>query len=303
MNAQKTMSTQAWLEMGLLAVIWGGSFLSIRLALNEVPVMTAVAHRVFWAMLVLWGYILVRKFPLPTSPKIWVAFLVMGLLNNVIPFSLMAWGQLHIETGLTSILNATTAIFGVVVASIVFSDERLTKSRAIGVVLGFLGVATAIGLENLMQFNIRSTAQLAVLAGTLSYAFAGAWARKMLVGLSPQVAAAGMLTGSTAVMVPLAFAIDGPPSFQLSVTAWGAIAYYAVVATACAYLLYYRILAMAGSGNLMICTLLVAPVAIILGALVLGEELAPRAYAGFGLLALGLLVLDGRIFAKFRKAP
>ena len=297
------MTTRAWVEMGLLALIWGGSFLSIRLALNEVPVMTAVAHRVFWAMLVLWGYILVRKLPVPRSPKVWGAFLVMGLLNNVIPFVLMAWGQLHIETGLTSILNATTAIFGVVVASIVFSDERLTLNRAIGVILGFMGVATAIGLENLTQFDIRSTAQLAVLAGTLSYAFAGAWARKMLGGLAPQVASAGMLTGSAIVMVPLALVIDGMPSFNLSATAWGAIGYYAVIATAFAYLLYYRILAVAGSGNLMICTLLVAPVAIVLGAVILGEELAPRAYVGFGLLALGLLVLDGRIFAFLRKAP
>ena len=171
------MSSQAWVEMALLAVIWGGSFLSIRLALNEIPVMTAVAHRVFWAMLVLWAYILLRKLPLPRSLRVWAAFLVMGLLNNVIPFVLMAWGQLHIETGLTSILNATTAIFGVVVASVVFADERLTLNRAVGVVLGFFGVATAIGLENLANFDIRSTAQLAVLAGTLSYAFAGAWAR------------------------------------------------------------------------------------------------------------------------------
>jgi len=303
MNAQKSLSTQAWVELGGLALIWGASFLAIRLALNEVPVMTAVAHRVFWAMLVLWGYIAIRRLPVPRSPKIWAAFLVMGLLNNVVPFLLMTWGQLHIETGLTSILNAATAIFGVVVASIFFADERLTVTRTIGVVLGFFGVATAIGLDNLMQFNIRSTAQLAVLAGTLSYAFAGAWARRKLTGLAPQVAAAGMLTGSALVMVPLALAIDGAPSFQLSATAWGAIAYYAVIATAGAYLLYYRILAMAGSGNLMICTLLVAPVAIVLGALVLGEELAPRAYVGFALLALGLLVLDGRIFAKFRQAP
>ena len=303
MNAQKSLSTQAWVELGVLALIWGGSFLAIRLALNEVPVMTSVAHRVFWAMLVLWGYIAIRRLPVPRDPKIWAAFLVMGLLNNVIPFSLMAWGQLHIETGLTSILNAATAIFGVVVASVIFADERLTATRAIGVVLGFFGVATAIGIENLTQFDIRSTAQLAVLAGTLSYSLAGAWARQMLAGLTPQVAAAGMLTGSALVMVPLALAIDGTPSFQLSTTAWGAIAYYAVIATAGAYLLYYRILAMAGSGNLMICTLLVAPVAIVLGALVLGEELAPRAYVGFALLALGLLVLDGRIFVKFRKAP
>ncbi|EPX79117.1 Permease of the drug/metabolite transporter (DMT) superfamily [Litoreibacter arenae DSM 19593] len=300
---QKTMTTRAWAEMALLALIWGGSFLSIRLALNEVPVMTTVAHRVFWAMLVLWAYIAVRRLPLPRDPRIWGAFLVMGLLNNVIPFSLMAWGQLHIETGLTSILNAATAIFGVIVASALFADEQLTPRRAVGVVFGFFGVATAIGLENLLQLDIRSTAQLAVLAGTLSYAVAGAWARRMLARLTPQVAAAGMLTGSSLVMVPLALVIDGVPSFDLSPTVWGAIGYYAVIATACAYLLYYRILDMAGSGNLMICTLLIAPVAIVLGAVVLGEELAPRAYLGFAILALGLLVLDGRILRFLRAAP
>ncbi|MEP3345953.1 MAG: DMT family transporter [Litoreibacter sp.] len=303
MNTQKTMTTGAWLELTLLSLIWGGSFLSIRLALNEIPVMTAVAHRVFWAMLILWCYILIRKHPIPRSPKIWGAFLVMGALNNVIPFVLMGWGQLHIETGLTSIMNATTAVFGVVVASILFADERLTWNRAAGVLLGFLGVTTAIGLQNLTQFDIRSTAQIAVIAGTLSYALAGAWARKTLSSLPPQVAAAGMLTGAALIMLPLAFAVDGAPSLNLSLTAWGAVGYYSIIATAGAYLLYYRILSMAGSGNLMLCTLLVAPVAIVLGALVLGEDLAPRAYAGFALLALGLLVLDGRIFGILRKAP
>ncbi|PTX55791.1 EamA domain-containing membrane protein RarD [Litoreibacter ponti] len=300
---QKSMSTRAWAELALLSLIWGGSFLSIRLALDEVPFVTSVAHRVFWAMVVLWLYILVRRLPVPRAPRVWGAFLAMGMLNNVIPFSLMAWGQLHIETGLTSILNASTAIFGVIVAALVFADERLTPTRAVGVALGFFGVATAIGLENLAQFDIRSTAQLAVLAGTLSYALAGSWARMTLGGLSPQVAAAGMLTGSTLIMVPAALLIDGVPSTDLSLTATSAIAYYAIIATAGAYLLYYRILAMAGSGNLMICTLLIAPVAIILGALVLGEQLAPRAYAGFALLALGLLVLDGRVMRFLRAAP
>lgn len=303
MKPQMKMSSRAWVEMAILSAIWGGSFLSIKLALAEVPFVTSVAHRVFWAMLVLWSYILIRRLPVPNAPKIWGAFLVMGLLNNVIPFSLMAWGQLHIETGLTSILNATTAIFGVVVAAIFFADEKLTLSRAIGVVLGFFGVATAIGLENLVQFDIRSTAQLAVLCGTLSYAFAGVWARKNMKGLSAQVAAAGMLTGSSLVMVPAAYLIDGAPSVDLSVTTTLAIAYYAIIATATAYLLYYRILAVAGSGNLMLCTLLVAPVAIILGALVLQEQLAPRAYVGFAMLALGLLVLDGRVFGFLRRAP
>lgn len=293
-SIQKTISPRAWAELALLSTIWGASFLSIRIALDELPPLTTVAHRVFWAMLILWGYVLVRRLPIPRDPKVWIAFLGMGLLNNVIPFSLMAWGQLHIETGLTSILNATTAVFGVLVAAVFFADERLTTRRMIGVLLGFLGVATAIGLSSLAQFDLRSLGQLAVLGGTLSYALAGVWARKRLTELAPQVAAAGMVTGSTFIMIPLAYFIDGPFDLSLTSRTWIAIGYYAVVATAIAYLLYYRVLAMAGSGNLMLCTLLVAPVAIVLGALILGETLRPQAYLGFGLLALGLLILNSK---------
>ena len=298
MTVQKSMSGRAWAELVLLASIWGGSFLSIRIALDEIGFVTSVAHRVGWAALVLWGVVLLRRLPVPKTARVWAAFFVMGLLNNVIPFSLMAWGQLHIETGLTSILNAATAIFGVLVAAIVFRDERLTARRAIGVGLGFLGVATAIGLENFAKFDLRSLAQLAVLGGTLSYALAGSWARSTLSGLSPQVAAAGMLTGSSLVMLPAAVVLDGWPSLALQADTIAAISYYAIAATAFAYLLYYRVLAMAGSGNLMLCTLLIAPVAIVLGALVRGEALLPQAYLGFALLALGLIVLDGRVVRR-----
>ncbi|MEM9786839.1 MAG: DMT family transporter [Pseudomonadota bacterium] len=294
-TAQKTISTRAWGELFVLGFIWGGSFLSIHIALQEIGPLTAVAHRTFWAMLILWAYVVLRRLTLPTDPRIWAAFLVMGLMNNVIPFSLMAWGQLHIETGLTSILNAATAIFGVIAAALFFADERLTLRKSIGVTLGFFGVATAIGLSALTQFDIRSLGQLAVIGGTISYALAGVWARKMLGGLTPQVAAAGMLTGATLIMLPAAWVVEGPIALSLTAQTWGAIAYYAIIATALAYLLYYRVLAMAGSGNLMLCTLLVAPVAIVLGAIVLGEALPIRAYIGFALLALGLIILDGRL--------
>ncbi len=293
---QKTISARAWFELMILSLIWGASFLSIRIALNEVGPLTAVAHRTFWAMLILWIYVLVRRVELPGELRIWAAFLVMGLLNNVIPFSLMAWGQLHIETGLTSILNAATAIFGVIAAAIFFTDERLTARRAMGVSIGFFGVCTAIGLGAFKDFDIRSLGQLAVIGGTISYALAGVWARKILRHLPPQVAATGMLTGATLVTLPTAMLIEGPIALDLQLRTWAAIGYYAVVATTIAYLLYYRVLAMAGSGNLMLCTLLVAPVAIILGAIMLGEDLPLRAYAGFVLLALGLLILDGRLF-------
>ena len=295
---QSTLSSRAWAELGLLALIWGGSFLSIRIALDEIAPFTSVLHRVFWAALALWLVVLWRGLPLPRSLRIWGAFFVMGLLNNVIPFGLMAWGQLHIETGLTSIFNAATALWGVLVAALLLADEKLTWRKGLGVVLGFAGVVMAIGPEALKSFDIRSLAQIAILAGTVSYAFAGVWAKTHLATLPPIMSAAGMLTGSTLIMLPLALWYDGLPGLDLAPVTWAAILYYAGIATAFAYLLYYRVLAMAGSGNLMLVTLLIPPVAITLGALVRNEALAPNALAGFGLLALGLIVLDGRVFRR-----
>ena len=285
----------------ILSLLWGGSFLSVRIALDKIGPLTTVAHRTGWAMLILWGYVALRRLPVPQGWRVWAAFLGMGILNNVIPFSLMAWGQLHIESGLTSILNAATAIFGVIAAAIFFSDERLSARKAIGVTFGFFGVATAIGLSSLAQFDLRSLGQLAVIGGTVSYALAGVWARKSLSHLPPQIAAAGMVTGASIVMIPMAWIIEGPIALSLEPRTWAAIAYYAIAATAVAYLLYYRVLQLAGSGNLMLCTLTVAPVAIVLGAVVLGEALPLRAYIGFGLLAVGLLILDGRLVARLKR--
>lgn len=292
MEPQKHLSPRAWAELLLLGLIWGASFISIRIALDTIPVMTSVLHRVFWAMLALWIVVWIRKLKVPTSPHIWGAFLIMGLLNNAIPFSLMAWGQLYIETGLTSILNAATAVFGVLIAAMFFKDERLTLARGMGVGLGFLGVAIAIGLRNFATFDLQSAAQLAIVAGTVSYAFASAWARSKLSGLSPIVAAAGMLTGSTLLILPVTLVVDGIPTLNLPVITWTAIAYYALIATAGAYLLYYRVLAMAGAGNLMLVTLVIPPVAIVLGALLRDEALPAQAFLGFAVLAVGLLILN-----------
>ena len=296
MNMQKSISARAWAEMLLLAAIWGASFVSIRIALDDIGPLTIVAHRVGWAALVLWVSVAVMRLPVPRDPRVWLAFLGMGFLNNVIPFGLMAWGQLHIESGLTSILNAATAIFGVIAAAVFFADERITGRKAVGVGLGFAGVATAIGLDNLRSLDLRSLAQLAVIGGTMSYALASVWARKFMGGQKPQVAAAGMLTGSTLIMLPLAWAFEGPLSLHLQTDTMLAIGYFTLFGTAFAYLLYYRVLAMAGSGNLMLVTLLIPPFAILLGAAMLSETLRPAAYGGFALLSLGLLILDGRVW-------
>lgn len=292
MEPQKHLSPRAWAELLLLGLIWGASFVAIRIALDTIPVMTSVLHRTFWAMAVLWLIVWIKGIEIPRNPKVWLAFLIMGLLNNAIPFSLMAWGQLYIDTGLTAILNAATAVFGVLVAALFFKDERLTPNRLIGVVLGFLGVSIAIGLNSFTGFNLQSLAQLAVLAGTVSYAFASAWGRKHLSGLSPILAAAGMLTGATLLILPISIVHDGLPTLALPAVTWAAIGYYALIATAAAYLLYYRVLAMAGSGNLMLVTLVIPPVAIVLGSLLRDEALGANAYIGFAILALGLLILN-----------
>lgn len=298
MTVQQSLSARAWGELILLGAIWGASFLSIRIALDEISFLSSVAHRVLWAAILLWVVVLFMRIPIPRNPRVWGAFLVMGLLNNVIPFGLMAWGQLTIESGLTSIFNAATAIFGVIMAALFFADERLTKRKLVGVSLGFMGVATTIGLETLTNFDLRSLAQLAILVGTISYALAGVWARKKLVNLPPQVAAAGMLTGSSVIILPIVFWVEGSLNLALQPVTLVAIGYYSLIATAGAYLLYYRVLAMAGSGNLMLVTLIIVPFAVTLGALVRDETLPPNAYVGFGLLTLGLIILDGRILAR-----
>lgn len=293
---------RAWIDLALLALLWGGSFLAIREALDEIGFLTSVAHRVTWASIMLWIIVAARRLAVPRSLRAWSAFFVMGCLNNVIPFTLMAWGQLSIESGLTAILNATSAIWAVLVAALFFADERLTTRRAIGVLIGFVGVSTAIGLQNLASLELRSLAQLAVIGGAISYAFAGCWARARLQDQSPLVAAAGMLTCSTLVMLPLSGALEGPLEFDLSLSTWAAIAYFALAATAAAYILYYRILAAAGAGNLLLVTLMIPPIAILLGSWARDEALTSGAYLGFALLGAGLLVLDGRIGNAVRKS-
>lgn len=300
MSDQKSISSAAWAQILLLALIWGGIFLSISFVLREVGPFTAVLHRTFWAMLVLWLVSFAMGLRVPRDARTWGAFAVMGVLNNVLPFSLLTWGQTHIESGLVSIFNASTAVFGVLIAALVFADEKLTLRKAVGVAFGFFGVATAMGLENLKALDLRSLAQIACICAAICYGCAGSWGRARLSHLPPQLAAAGMLTCATVVMLPIALVMDGPISLALQPGTWIAIGYSALVATAGAFLLYYSIMAKAGSGNLMLVTLLVAPIAILLGAVVLGETLFPRHYAGFLLIACGLSMLDGRILRLFR---
>ena len=264
--------------------------------------MTITLHRVFWALPILIFVIWAKGITPPKSLKVWRAYLTMGALNNALPFSLIFWGQTQITSGLASILNGATGVTGVIVAGLFLSDERLTPTKLIGVVVGFFGVALTVGIEALQNFDLRSLAQMAILLAGLSYSIAGVWAKLRLSGQKPEMNALGMLLCSTVIMCPLALYIDGTPQFDLQISTWSALLALAVICTSLSYLLYFNILNRAGSGNLMLVTLLIPPFAITLGVLVLGESLAPISLVGFAFIALGLIIIDGRVIRLLQRS-
>ena len=241
--------------------------------------------------------VLFKGIYVPRSPKVWGAYLVMGGLNNAIPFSLIFWGQTQIESGLASILNGTTAMFAAVVAGMLLRDEPLTANKIIGAALGIAGVAVIIGLSALTDFNPSNLAQLAILGATLSYAFAGVWGKTALAGQAPLMNAFGMLIGSTVLMIPIVLIFDGLPNFEYSVSVWGALIGMAALSTALAYVLYFAILVRAGAANLLLVTLLIPPFAVGLGVLFLGERVGLEALIGFAIIGLGFAVTDRRLFS------
>lgn len=277
-----------------LAAVWGGSFVFAEIALRELGPMTITLHRVGWAAPLLFVLVRLRGLALPRGWRIWGSYLVMGALNNAIPFTLIFWGQTALEGGLASILNATTAVFGAVVAGLLLRDEPLLPRKLIGAALGVLGVAVVVGADALGTLSLRNLAQLAVLAAALSYALASVWARVRLGDQPPLVNAFGMIAGSTVLMIPATLWSDGLPDLALAPSTWAALAGLSLLSTVLAYLLYFAILRRAGAANLTLVTLLIPPFAICLGWLVLGETLPASAWIGFAVIALGLLVTDGR---------
>lgn len=295
------MNAKVWAMLILLSVLWGGSFFFVGVAVNELPTLTIVALRVVIAAITLWMIVLIIGLPIPRSLKLWSMFLAMGLLNNVIPFLLIVWGQAQIASGLASILNAATPIFTVIVAAIFLTDERPTQLKVIGVTIGFLGVVMMIGLPAL-DTGENLLAQLAVVTATLSYAFAGVYGRKFKSqNINPIVIAAGQVTASSLVLLPIAVAVDGVTTLnQASSSTWISMIGLAVMSTAIAYALYFKILELAGATNVLLVTLLVPVSAILLGSLFLDESLQLIHFIGMAMIALGLSFIDGRLWLRVK---
>ena len=293
-----SLDLKSFVMLLVLAAVWGGTFFFAEITLQEVPPLTITLLRVALAIPFLAAIVIKRAIKIPRSTRIWGAYLVMGALNNAIPFSLIFWGQTQITSGLASILNATTALFAAVVAGLLLKDEPLTAKKMIGAALGILGVAFIMGPSALTDFNPSDLGQVAVLCATLSYAFAGVWGKTALSSQPPLMNALGMLIGSTALMIPAVLWYDGVPILSLSIHVWAALVCMAVLSTALAYVLYFAILERAGAANMLLVTLLIPPFAIALGVIFLGETISAQVWIGFMIIALGFAVTDGRLFAR-----
>jgi len=284
----------------LLSVLWGGSFFFVEVAVHDLPVLTIVFLRVSLAALALWAGLILLGRRLPAGWGVWRALLVMGLLNNLVPFVLITLGQTQIASGIAAILNATTPLFTVLVAHVWTADEKLSVAKILGVLIGFLGVAVMIGPEALGGLTSHIWGQIAALGAAVSYAFAGVYGRRLAkLGIQPVEASTGMLTVAAVLLLPLVLLIDRPWEIALpGVIVWSAIAGLALLSTSLAYILYFRILETAGATNLLLVTFLIPVSAILLGVLILGEALEGQHLVGLAGIGLGLAVLDGRLFRR-----
>ena len=296
------MGATEWLLLLALSVLWGGTFFFFKVLVAVLPPFTIVLGRVGIAAAALNLYLLARRDPMPMTPRLWGRFLVMGLLNNVVPFSLIVFGETRISSGLASILNATTPVFAVLSAHLLTRNEKLTVRRGLGVLAGFAGVAILIGPDALAGLaNQDLPGELACLAAAFVYGLAGIYGRRFQ-GIAPLKVATGQITGSTLILLPLAAFVDQPWTLPMPGAAtWATLVALALVSTALAYMLYFRILATAGATNLMLVTFLLPVSALLIGWLALGETVAPAAFAGMAAIGLGLACIDGRLLDRFRR--
>ena len=294
------MKTIEWAMLITLSVVWGGAYFFVGVIVDELPPMTIVFFRVLIAALALHLFFAITGRRMPWTKAALLAFLGLGLLNNVIPFALIVWGQTHAASGVASILNATTPLFTVLVAHLLTNDEKLTPLKTAGVLVGFIGVAIMIGGGAIVDGMSTSVAQLAFIGAAISYAFAIVFGRRFKkMEIEPYAVATGQLTASTAMMLPIMLIVDQPWTLAMpSGSSIAALIALGIISSAFAYILYFKILSTAGSTNASLVTFLVPISAIFLGIAFLGEIILPRHLIGLALIIAGLMLVDGRLFKR-----
>ena len=292
-----------WLLLLTLSVLWGASFFFIKVMIGELPPFTTVLGRLGIAAVVLHLFLLARGDFVRFSAKTWLMFVILGLLNNVIPFVLITFSELRISSGLAAILTATVPVFTVLVAHVQTSDEKATWNRMAGVAFGFIGVAILIGPDALWGLaHADLTGELTCLLAAVAYAFGGVYSRKFKA-IPPLKVAAGQVTAGTIVLIPIVVLVDQPWTLAPpSLPVWAALFGIGLLGTAIAYVLYFRAIATAGATNMSLVTFLQPISALLLGWAALSEAVSTKTFIGMAVIGLGLAAIDGRPFRRIARA-
>lgn len=298
----QTGDNRAWLMLGFLSVLWGGSFLFYKILVPVIPPFTLVLGRVGFSALCLHAVLAFRGTPLRLNRSAMLWMFVLGTLNCGLPFSLYAWSERVVSSGVAATLNATTPIFTLIALHCAYREERLTPRMAMGCLCAFFGVAVLIGKDLLSGFSGgQIVGELACLGSTISYAIGNVLARR-LKGYQPLQLAAGQLTGAALFVLPGAVIFEGcsflsPPD----AVAWGAWLGIALLSTFLAYILYFGILNRHGAAYVSLVTFLVPVSALSMGVVFLGEKIEWNTLVGAFMIGCGLLVIDGRILRRIWK--
>jgi drug/metabolite transporter (DMT)-like permease len=283
-----------WSLLGLLSILWGGSFFFNGVVLRELPPLTLVFLRVALAALMLLPLLWLYRISFPKGLSGWKPFFAIGFLNNVLPFALIVTGQTYIPGGLASILNATTPLFAVVVMAVA-GEETLQAHRIAGVVAGLIGVVIlhgdGLGFESGQGLGI-----VLCLGAAFSYGLSALVARRLPADAPPIGTATFQMLASAAMMTVVAGVIDRPWQLPMpGLTTWLAVLGLAALSTALAYIVFFQIMQRSGASNVMLVTLLIPVTAILLGYLLLGEKISAKEIVGALVIGSALLLIDGRV--------
>ncbi len=290
---QTHVDGKSWGLLALLALIWGGSFMFVGVAVKELPALLIVLARVGIATAILLPIHLLVQGPLPRNAKTWIACGGMSIINNAIPFTLISWGQHHITGGLASVVNATTPMFATIFMA-AFALEAITLRKAIALFIGLVGVVILQGAD-LSNLGDQTWGILAVTGGSICYGLSAPWSKKMLAGIPPITTATCQLSLSTLIMTAIVVLFANPSQYAAaSPKTWAALLGLAAISTSLAYLMFFKIIERSGPSFVSLVTMLVPVSAILLGYLLLGEALSVGEIVGALVIGSALVIIDGR---------
>lgn len=292
------MTLRDWMLLLLLSLIWGGSYFFTSFALQELPPLTIVVVRTGIASLVIALVLKFQGVPLPLARSAVPAFVILGLFNNLVPFSLLGWAQTVIPSSLASILVSSVPVFSIVIAHFMLPDEKLAARKVIGIAFGFMGVFVLLGGEIVGGKSVALLGIGACLLGALFYGLGGVLGRRYTkMGLSPTQMAFGQLLATTLMLAPVASLVDAPWTLPMPSSATvAAVLALSILSTGLAVVIFFYLLVSAGAVNVSMVAVLIPVSAILLGTTLLGEELMARHYIGLALISAALIVIDGRLF-------